>query len=133
LQVFVFLQAFPLKPCTHLSSPPYVLHALPISAIFLDYTTYTRWFKYDRDDLCVNKSQFVPVIFEPPCTSSQNFRLCRGAVEEFVFLDVAPPKLINFHRRFGTTYRPIFKKKMGMLRYPETSLTNYQSRPRSIS
>ena len=27
----------------------------------------TRWFKYDRDDLCVNKSQFVPVIFEPPC------------------------------------------------------------------
>jgi hypothetical protein len=28
----------------------------------------TRWIKYDRDDLCVNKSQFVPVIFEPPCT-----------------------------------------------------------------
>jgi hypothetical protein len=27
----------------------------------------TRWFKYDRDDLCVNKSQFVPVIFESPC------------------------------------------------------------------
>jgi hypothetical protein len=26
----------------------------------------TRWFKYDRDDLCVNKSQFVPIIFEPP-------------------------------------------------------------------
>jgi hypothetical protein len=26
-----------------------------------------RWFKYDRDWLCVNKSQFVPVIFEPPC------------------------------------------------------------------
>jgi hypothetical protein len=30
----------------------------------------TRWFKYDRDDLCVNKSQFVPVIFEPPCTNT---------------------------------------------------------------
>ena len=29
----------------------------------------TRWFKYDRDYLCVNKSQFVPVIFEPPCTT----------------------------------------------------------------
>jgi hypothetical protein len=28
---------------------------------------FTRWFKYDREDLCVNKSQFVPVIFEPPC------------------------------------------------------------------
>jgi hypothetical protein len=27
----------------------------------------TRWFKYDRDDLCVNKLQSVPVIFEPPC------------------------------------------------------------------
>jgi hypothetical protein len=27
----------------------------------------TRWFKYDRDWLYVNKSQFVPVIFEPPC------------------------------------------------------------------
>jgi hypothetical protein len=30
----------------------------------------TRWFKYDRDDVCVNKSQFVPVIFEPPCNSA---------------------------------------------------------------
>jgi hypothetical protein len=28
---------------------------------------HTRWFKYDWDYLCVNKSQFVPVIFEPPC------------------------------------------------------------------
>jgi hypothetical protein len=36
-----------------------------ISASF--YTNNTRWFKYDRDYLCVNKSQFVPVIFEPPC------------------------------------------------------------------
>ena len=27
----------------------------------------TRWFQYDRDWSCVNKSQFVPVIFEPPC------------------------------------------------------------------
>ena len=30
---------------------------------------FTRWFKYDRDWLCINKSQFVPVIFEPPCTN----------------------------------------------------------------
>jgi hypothetical protein len=28
----------------------------------------TGRFKYDRDWLCVNKSQFVPVIFEPPCS-----------------------------------------------------------------
>jgi hypothetical protein len=32
---------------------------------------YTRWFKYDRDYFCVNKSQFVPVIFEPPCVFSK--------------------------------------------------------------
>jgi hypothetical protein len=31
------------------------------------YQHNTRWFKYDQDYLCVNKSQFVPVIFEPPC------------------------------------------------------------------
>jgi hypothetical protein len=38
----------------------------------------TRWFKYDRDYLCVNKSQFVPVIFEPPCISyiHNNQMLC---------------------------------------------------------
>jgi hypothetical protein len=33
----------------------------------LETHIYTRWFKYDRDDLRVNKSQFVPVIFEPLC------------------------------------------------------------------
>jgi hypothetical protein len=38
----------------------------------------TSVFKYDRDYLCVNKSQFVPVIFEPPCTSiiSEKYVLC---------------------------------------------------------
>jgi hypothetical protein len=35
----------------------------------------TRWFKYDRDYLCVNKSQFVPVIFEPPCTLGETRQL----------------------------------------------------------
>jgi hypothetical protein len=30
---------------------------------------YTRWFKYDRDDLCVNKSQFVP-LKEKTCAQS---------------------------------------------------------------
>ena len=34
----------------------------------------TRWFKYDRDDLYVNKSQFVPVIFEPPCISPESMQ-----------------------------------------------------------
>jgi hypothetical protein len=32
----------------------------------------TRWFKYYRDYLCVNKSQFVPVIFEPPSINFQH-------------------------------------------------------------
>ena len=43
----------------------------------LFYMTFysTRWFKYDRDWLCVNKSQFVPVIFEPPCIFLIRFRL----------------------------------------------------------
>jgi hypothetical protein len=37
----------------------------------------TRWFKYYRDDLCVNKSHFVPVIFEPPCNIQINYvHLC---------------------------------------------------------
>jgi hypothetical protein len=38
-------------------------------------TTITRWFKYDRDYLCINKSQFVPVIFEPPYTFVFSVRL----------------------------------------------------------
>ena len=27
----------------------------------------TRWFKYDRDYLCVNLATSVPVIYEPTC------------------------------------------------------------------
>jgi hypothetical protein len=42
---------------------------------------YTRWFKYDRDYLCVNNSQFVPDIFEPPCI----FVTCTGSTLYFVF------------------------------------------------
>jgi hypothetical protein len=40
----------------------------------------TRWSKYDRDDLCVNKSQFVPVIFEPPCTLLSK---CAGPIYKY--------------------------------------------------
>ena len=42
----------------------------------------TRWFKYDRDDLCVNKSQFVPVIFEPPCITTCAF------VQGVIFINI---------------------------------------------
>ena len=41
-------------------------------------SSYTRWFKYDRDWLCVNKSQFVPVIFEPPCIYGLVVSGCKG-------------------------------------------------------
>jgi hypothetical protein len=44
------------------------LHAIHIYVyIYICVCIYTRWLKYDRDWLCINKSQFVPVIFEPPC------------------------------------------------------------------
>jgi hypothetical protein len=55
----------------------YTFHAHFITVKLLANThntkTNTRWFKYDRDYLCVNKSQFVPVIFEPPCIRGLNF------------------------------------------------------------
>jgi hypothetical protein len=41
------------------------LHNKELYALYS--SSNTKWFKYDRDDFCVNKSQFVPVIFEPPC------------------------------------------------------------------
>jgi hypothetical protein len=48
----------------------YMLKKNPLKVIaVMNLQVYknTRWFKYDQDYLCVNKSQFVPVIFEPPC------------------------------------------------------------------
>ena len=48
-----------------------------ITTLFL---RYTRWFKYDRDWFCINKSQFVPVIFEPPCTIKRRKANCTGHV-----------------------------------------------------
>jgi hypothetical protein len=49
----------------------YYVKTVQINTFINAHYVYTRWFKYDRDDLCVNKSQFVPVIFEPPCTYIQ--------------------------------------------------------------
>ena len=53
------------EPDESIPQPPTQLHFL----------NNTRWFKYDRDYLCVNKSQFVPVIFEPPCISVLQSRI----------------------------------------------------------
>jgi hypothetical protein len=54
--------------------PQQKFHVCLLILSFLQENCFTisvnnrRWFKYDRDYLCVNKSQFVPVIFDPPCT-----------------------------------------------------------------
>ena len=52
--------------------------------LYMNSPRNTRWFKYDRDDLCVNKSQFVPVIFEPPFISvnglERHFTYCTYSV-----------------------------------------------------
>jgi hypothetical protein len=91
---------FALQPCVCLSllcySPPLVPILSFSSASFNPHLSYvnsyisvcapvvgpqiyfyigprnTRRLKYDRDDLYVNKSQFVPVIFEPPCILNQH-------------------------------------------------------------
>jgi hypothetical protein len=43
--------------------------------IELKCSQHTRWFKYDRDYLCVNKAHFVPVIFESPCIFEKYSRI----------------------------------------------------------
>jgi hypothetical protein len=62
-QLALFLDAFHLE----LDETDYGLY--PEDVPVKGYLLSTRWFKYDRDYLCVNKSQFVPVIFEPPFTT----------------------------------------------------------------
>ena len=50
----------------------------------------TRRLKYDRDDVCVNKSQFVPVIFEPPCI--RHTRCCKESESKSDCLKVYYPE-----------------------------------------
>jgi hypothetical protein len=86
--------------CIHKQSDSIFLYKCLIYAIdvmiyvyiyIIVYITYTRWFKYDRDYLCVNKSQFVPVIFEPPCASLISFHLInRVQIRSFSLLNVLP-------------------------------------------
>jgi hypothetical protein len=54
--------------------------------------------KYDRDYLCVNKSQFVPVIFEPPCTSVSDGGRMR-TVRHFTILRVLINARLKKNRR----------------------------------
>jgi hypothetical protein len=57
----------------------------------------TRWFKYDRDYLCVNKSQFVPVIFEPPCNTI-NWSVIKS---EYILAEMHKKEGINNVYDFG--------------------------------
>jgi hypothetical protein len=53
----------------------------------------TSWFKYDRDWLRVNKSQFVPVIFEPPCTM-----YCNVSAQDWNLVFHVGRHSVEFHR-----------------------------------
>jgi hypothetical protein len=84
-------------------------------------TENTRWFKYYWDYLHVNKSQFVPVIFEPPCMKKREFLFCpRRLSEYFVKPLVALIKMVlilpslsqyGCHEKRGTreTYRRLLR------------------------
>jgi hypothetical protein len=77
----------------------------------------TRWFKYDRDYLCVNKSQFVPVIFEPPCITGK--ALTYKLFKVFHFFILQDSRFISaIKRRKVTSNWKMFHFKMsGTLRY----------------
>ena len=62
----------------------------------------TRWFKYDRDYLCVKKSQFVPVIFEPPC-----IYLCTVRCKEWVVI-VLGVRIHKYRQPHVVAWRPCF-------------------------
>ena len=69
----------------------YILFTWVVSVLPAEGWRYTRWFKYDRDDLCVNKSQFVPVIFEPPCTwcsSNEDYIRPTHSTYKFILIQV---------------------------------------------
>jgi hypothetical protein len=68
------------------------------SKTFNTWIGYTRWFKYDRDDLCVNKSQFVPIIFEPPCIIHLSLSLVLDSVtysHDFVDECIEPRRVLK--------------------------------------
>jgi hypothetical protein len=86
-----------MRACTHTHTEIYVIIAFPLQQLIANtpqcYVIRTRWFKYDRDYLCVNKSQFVPVIFEPPCTLPV---LLNNLVNEFINASLLFFNIITF-------------------------------------
>jgi hypothetical protein len=69
---------------------------------------YTRWFKYDWDYLWVNKSQFVPVIFEPPCKLSHCFRPRKNLnIYTIIFSNLVLSPAISLVEIFCTTWHMV--------------------------
>jgi hypothetical protein len=83
--------------------------------IFVPY--YTRWFKYDRHWLCVNKSQFVPVIFEPPWTSAIS-KLTTLQWSSLWIIILVRVNTICLSLFFHRLYNAILKKLILSLRLP---------------
>jgi hypothetical protein len=63
--------------CWKISCWQSLLRRQPIRCSCRAHWSSIRWLKYDRDDLCVNKSLFVPVIFQPPCIKMSSTCLWR--------------------------------------------------------
>jgi hypothetical protein len=75
----------------------------------LHFPVNTRWFKYDRAYLCVNKSQFVPVIFEPPCiTLSTNLQLlvCSAVLPRVGPTSAVPWRRVGYSLRCSLSWFP---------------------------
>jgi hypothetical protein len=88
-------------------------HATSLTLLIL----YTRWFKYDRDDLCVNKSQFVPVIFEPPCIFHAvvfNTRVYFQQTAQYLSLAFLPVSATNRIHFQGATARQIVRLRKAL-------------------
>jgi hypothetical protein len=71
----------------------------------------TRWFKYDRDYLCVNNSQFVLVIFEPPCIFGHHCYSCASTWFESLLALISPVKF-RAHTNNSITPTAVFYKSV---------------------
>jgi hypothetical protein len=82
----------------------------------------TRWFKYDRDKLWLVYTQIVPVIFEPPCISEQNARLCKYYLHPAVRASVGPENIQLSPYSVGTGISSAVRKGANIWRWPLFSI-----------
>jgi hypothetical protein len=112
----------PTQYCSWLSnwSDPQVDHLLSSSSEVKDERSnkYTRWFKYDRDWLCVNKSQFVPVIFQPPCTSAYAYIVCKASNLRFTYSSVfRKMEILTLTKHYFTFLRAFTKSRKATISF----------------